>query len=185
MARSISVRRFVVGFFEEFADVAADDLLEAHADDIGEAAIDGADFTVESEGEKHVVEGVDEVAVALLRALDDGEKLVELAIAGGLGVALLEAFDEAAELGHFLSALPGVHAEESDEDDEADGKGFKMKGEGANGVPGDDGENDGDDEEQEEGEAPKFALAAFELGEAFGDSGTLLGEAFCRSREIW
>ena len=162
--------------------MAADDLLEAHADDIGEAAIDGADFTIEREGEKDVVEGVDEVAVALLRAFDDGEKFVELAIFGGLGVALLETFDEAAELGHFLRALPGVHAEEGDENDEADGKSFKMKGEGANGVPGDDGENDGDDEEQEEGEAPEFALAAFELGEAFGDSGALGGAVVVRGR---
>ena len=67
--------RFAIGFFQELADVAADDLLETHADEISKAAIDGADFAIEIEGEKHVVEGVDEVAVALLRAFDDGEKL--------------------------------------------------------------------------------------------------------------
>ena len=174
--------RFAVGLFEKLADVAADDLLKAHADDVGEAAIHGADFAVEREGEKHVVERVDKVAVALLRALDDGEQLVKFAILGGLGIFLLEAFDEAAELGHFLSALPGVHAEESDENDQADGKGFKMKCEGADRVPGHDCENDGDDEEQEKCQTPKFALAAFELREAFGDGRALGGATVVRGR---
>ena len=87
------------------------------ADKIGKTAIDGADFAVEVECEKHIVEGIDEVAITLLGALDDGEKLIHLAIAGRLGVARFEAFYETAQLGHFLSALPGVHTEQSHEDD--------------------------------------------------------------------
>ena len=49
------------------------------ADKIGKAAIDGADFALEGEREQNVVEGIDQVAIALLRALDDGEELVESA----------------------------------------------------------------------------------------------------------
>ena len=105
------VARFAGGFFEKIAQPAADDLLEAQADEIGEAAIDGAHFAIEGEGEKHVVERVDQVPVALLGALDDGEELIHLLVAGRRGVALLDASDQAAKLGYFLSALPGIQAE--------------------------------------------------------------------------
>ncbi len=90
--------RFAVGLFHELTDVAADDLLKAHADEIGEAAIDGADFAIEREGQEHIVERVDEVAITLLRAFDDGEKLVEFTIVSGFRIALLESLHQPAQL---------------------------------------------------------------------------------------
>ena len=92
------------------------------------AKLYGADFALEGEGEQHVVEGVDQVTIALLRAFDDGKELVQLAIARRLGVLLLEALDQAAALGHLLGALPGVHPEQPDQDDQADRKCFKTNG---------------------------------------------------------
>ncbi len=92
---------------------------------IGEAAIDGADFAIEGEREENVVEGVDEVAVALLRAFDYCEKFVEFAVVRWLLCCAARVLLRDRELGHFLRTLPGVHAKQRDENDQTDRKGFK------------------------------------------------------------
>src|SRR5207237_960982 len=111
------VEAFAGAFFDEVSELASDDLLERQADQGGEAAIDGADFSIEGHGEENVIEGVDEVAETLLGAGDDFEELIELLVAGGDGFALLDAADESTQLGNFLRALPGVKAEKRDEND--------------------------------------------------------------------
>ena len=92
--------------------------------------------------------------------------MFELIVAGKLGVFFVAAADQAFQFGDFLSLFPDVGAEESDEDDESDGEGFEMEFLGAQGIPGEPAEDYGDSEKDEEGEAPKVALAIFELLES-------------------
>jgi len=49
-----------------------------------------ANLSVERHGNKHVVEGINQVAIALLRAFDYGKELVELLITGRRSVTLLD-----------------------------------------------------------------------------------------------
>jgi hypothetical protein len=46
-------------FLNEFANRLADDFLKGSFNEIGEAAIDGANLAVQRDGEQQVVEGVD------------------------------------------------------------------------------------------------------------------------------
>jgi len=62
--------------------MAADDFLERPADEIGEAAVDGADFAIEAKGEEKVVKGIDEIAETLLGLGNHLEELLHLAVAG-------------------------------------------------------------------------------------------------------
>src|SRR4029077_390474 len=101
-----------------------------------------------------------------LRALDHGEKLVDLLSGGRRGIALLDSTDQAAQLGNFLRAFPGIEAEKSDQQDEAYRKRFVAVRERANRIPRNDREDDGENEEKEESQAPEFALAFFKLFEA-------------------
>src|SRR5580704_9579547 len=94
--------------FEEIGYRAANDLLVAETDEVRKASIHCADFTFQRESDEDVVEGIDEVAIALLGAGDDGKKLIELLLGRRRGFPLLEAVDKTAQLGNFLRALPGV-----------------------------------------------------------------------------
>ena len=158
--------RRIVDVFDEMAERLANNFLEGMADEIGKAAIDGANFAIEAEGEQEVVEGVNKIAESLLGFGNHLEEMFELIVAGKFGVFFVATADQAFEFGNFLSLFPDVGAEESDEDDESNGEGFEMEFFGAQGIPGEPAEDYGDSEKDEEGEAPKVALAIFELFEA-------------------
>jgi hypothetical protein len=160
---------FVAGFLDEVENGPADDLLKGLPDEIRKAAVGGADFAIEAESEEDVIEGVDEIAIALLGTGDDVEELIHLLVADGAGIALLETADHAAQLGNVFGALEGVNAEERDENHEADGQSFEAAGERADGAPGNCGEDDCENKEEQEGDAPQLALALLELCEAVGD----------------
>src|SRR5208337_4494531 len=83
-----------VNVLEELGEMAADDFLERAADEIGEAAVDVADFAIETEGEEQVVKGIDEIAETLLGLGNHLEELLHLAVAGETGTLLVEAADE-------------------------------------------------------------------------------------------
>ena len=57
---------FATGVFQKFGERMADDFLKSCADQVGEAAIGGANFTVESDRHQHIVKRIDQVAVTLL-----------------------------------------------------------------------------------------------------------------------
>src|SRR5215471_15527634 len=97
----------------------ADDLLKSASNQVGKAAVGSADFAIEADRHQHIVERVDQVAITLLRTLDDGEKLVELLIAGRRGIALLNAANEPAQFGDLLVPLPGIDHEGDDDDHHA------------------------------------------------------------------
>ena len=160
--------RMAVGILKKISETPANNFLEGLADEIGEAAVDGADFAVEAHGEKDVVEGVDQVTKALLRLGNHGEKMVQLLIAGERGVFLIEAADQAFQFCNFVGLFPDVDAEERDQNDEADGQRFEMKIGGAEPVPGHPRENGADEKEDEKGEAPEFVLALLKMLDAFG-----------------
>jgi len=82
---------------QEIGDVVADDFLKTGADQVGETAVCGAKFAVKGDGDENIIEGIDEVAIALLRALDDAEQFVELIVAGRRGMTLLDAANQATE----------------------------------------------------------------------------------------
>ena len=83
-----------VNVLEKLHDMAADDFLERPADEIGEAAVDGADFAIEAKGEEKVVKGIDEIAETLLGLGNHLEELLHLAVAGEAGVFPVEAAEE-------------------------------------------------------------------------------------------
>src|SRR6202030_2205490 len=58
------------GLIEEVAEGLADDVLERCAHQVGKTPIDGTNFTGKRDGHQNVVERVDQVPVALLRASD-------------------------------------------------------------------------------------------------------------------
>ena len=89
----------------------ANNFLKRGTNQVGEATVGGADFAVEGDGNQDVVEGVDQVAIALLGALNDREKFVELLVAGRRTVTLLNAADQPTEFGYFMVALPGINDE--------------------------------------------------------------------------
>src|SRR5882724_64819 len=169
------------GFFHEIGQGPADDLLEGQADQIGEAAVDGSDVSFQSEREQNVIERIDQVAVALLGALDYGEQLIELPVAGRFGIALLQATNQTAQLGNFPGPLPRVPTEKNYENDQADRQRLEPKRKGANVIPGDHRENDGHHEKQEKSEPPELALAFLEVRETIGNRGTL-GTTWRRTR---
>src|SRR5580700_6072080 len=164
---------FATAFFEEIRHRAADNLLVVGTDEVAKAAIHGADFALEREGDEDVVEGIDEVAVALLGAGDNREELVELPVAGRSGIMLLQAADKTAEFGDFLSALPGIGDEEQHHDHESGKKGFEALRERPYGAPGNDRKSDGDRKKDEKSHAPELALSFFEEIEARGDGGAV------------
>src|SRR5260370_22607594 len=86
-------------FLDKFAQRPADNLLEGRVDEVGKAAVDGADLTIEGKSQQNVVERVDQVAIALLGLRDHLEKLAELFVAGRRFIALFHAAHEAAQFG--------------------------------------------------------------------------------------
>ncbi len=159
---------FARGFLDEVAERLADDLLKRRGNEIGKAPVHGANFAFEAERQKNVVKGIDQVAVALLGAGNDLEELVELLVAGGSGVTLLDAANEAAEVGGFAVALPGVGDEEHDKNNKAEHERLEAMRKGANGIPGNNGETDGNDEQKNKGETPELVLTALKLLETRG-----------------
>jgi hypothetical protein len=75
---------------DEVRERKTDDLLERLPDEIRKTTVGGADFTLQAEGQKNIVKGVNQVAKALLRFRDHLEELLELTVAGGLGVFLVQ-----------------------------------------------------------------------------------------------
>ena len=140
--------------FEKLGNLAADNLLVVGADEIRKAAIHGTDFTLKRERNENVIEGIDEVAIALLGTGDDGEELIDLLFARGSGIPLLQAGDQAAQLGDFAVAFPGVGDEQSDDEKQKRQKRFVAQRESFYGAPGDEGKADGEHEKQKKSEAP-------------------------------
>src|SRR5207302_338443 len=68
----------------KFGERTADNLLERRLDEIAEHAVDGANPPVDANRHQDVIEGVDQIAVALLRTGDDVKELVQLFVAGAL-----------------------------------------------------------------------------------------------------
>src|SRR4029077_5395409 len=89
-------------FLNEFRQRFADDVLVRSSNKIGKTAIDGANFTVQSQGDQHVVKGIDEIAITLLGTGDPVKQLVEVLFTGRFRVALLDALNQTAQLGDFL-----------------------------------------------------------------------------------
>ncbi len=147
------------------AERLANNFLEGMADEIGKAAIDGANFAIEAEGEQEVVEGIDEIAESLLGLGNHLEEMFELIVAGKFGVFFVATADQTLQFGNFLGLFPDVSGEKSDKNNESNGEGFEMEFFGAQGIPGEPAKDHGDSEKDEEGEAPQVALALFELVE--------------------
>ncbi|HVN19393.1 MAG TPA: hypothetical protein VMU05_11485 [Dongiaceae bacterium] len=142
-------------------DRKADDFLKGQPDKVGETAIASADVAFQAQSEENVVERVDQVAESLLRLGDHLKELLELLVVGRRGSTMIEALDQAFELGNLLRFAPDVGAEKANQKDEADGKGFQMKPGILDGIPGKPGEHRGDEEQQEESESPEFVLPLF------------------------
>ncbi len=98
-------------FLDEVRQRPADNLLKGGIHKIGKAAINSANLAVERDGQKDVVERIDQITIALLGAGDNLEELVELFFAGRVLVAVLHAAHETAQFGDFLRLLPHVNAE--------------------------------------------------------------------------
>jgi hypothetical protein len=146
---------------EEVADRKADDFLKGKADEIGKAAVGGANFAFEAEGEKDIVKGIDEIAEALLGLGDHLEELVEGLIGRQCGIAVFPAAEDTFQFGNLLGLFPDVDTEKNDEEDQAKRNSFEAELGGADGIPRKPSQDRGDQEENEEGEAPEFLLAAF------------------------
>jgi len=146
----------------KFGERTADNLLERRLDEIAEHAVDGANPPVDANRHQDVIEGVDQIAVALLRTGDDVKELVQLFVAGGLGVALLEAAQETAQFGNLAGLLPQVSREKHDQQNQTDGQRLKPEGQRANGTPRSPGVSENQQKQNQEGEPPKLILALLE-----------------------
>src|SRR4029077_11839724 len=176
------VRAFSAAFFNEIGEWPADNLLERQTDKIGKAAVDGADFAFESERDEQIVERIDQVAIALLGTGDDLKKLVHLLVTGRSNIALLDAADQAAKLGHFAAALPGVGDKKDHENDQAHREGLRVLRDRANGGPRQPCKDGGDDNKQEGSGARKLGLALFELLETRADTTAVLARRWTSGR---
>src|SRR5712692_1099150 len=67
------LRSFTTAILHKLAKGPADNLLERRRHEIGKAAVDGANLAVERERQQHIIERVDQVAIALLGPGDDFE----------------------------------------------------------------------------------------------------------------
>src|SRR5437879_5411144 len=105
---------------DELSQRPADNLLERRVNEVRKTAIDGANLAVEGKSEQNVIEGVNQVAIALLRARDDFEELVELLVAWRLGIALFESVHQAAQLGNLRGLFPHEDGEKDDQNNKAD-----------------------------------------------------------------
>src|SRR5262249_13488538 len=105
------VRSLPAGVFNEIGERPADNLLERMGYQVGKAPVNRAHFSIQGQSQQNVIERVDQVAVTLLRALDDLKKLVEFLVARGLSIAVLDSSYQPAQLRHFAAALPCVHYE--------------------------------------------------------------------------
>jgi len=157
--------------FDEFAQRMPDDLRKGGPNKVGEAAIGGANLAVKRDRKEDVIEGIDQVAIALLGSRDDVEKLIELLLVGRNGVALFDATNQAAQLRNFLSTLPSIKPEENNENYQADREGLEAVGERTDAVPRNQCKDNGENEQQEKGESPQIALTPLELLETIGNRG--------------
>src|SRR5208282_5890848 len=137
--------------FEELVNLASDNLLVVGADEIRKAAIHGADFALQRESDEDIVEGIDEVAIALLCAGDDGKELVKLLLGRRRRIPLLQAVHEPAQLRDFLRALPSVGNKKNDDDHQSGKKRFEPLSKTTDGAPRDDRESDRDQKQEEKG----------------------------------
>src|SRR5262249_9659657 len=137
------------------------DLLERQANEVGEAAIRSADFAIEAKREEDVIEGIDQVAKALLRLGDHAEELLHLLAIGRGSSGAIETADHAFQFGDLLGFPPEVNAEQANENDEPDRKSLEMNPGALDGVPRKPREDCGDDEKKEERQPPKLVLALF------------------------
>ena len=58
-------------FLDKFAERPADDFLKRHLNEVGKTAVDCANLSVHGDGQQEIVEGVNQVTIALLRLGDD------------------------------------------------------------------------------------------------------------------
>ena len=114
-------RTIACGFLDEVAQRFADDLLKGQTNQIRETAIYGTDFAFEGERHQNVIEGINEIAVALLGARDNFEELIQLLVARRGRITLFDTPHQPAKLGNFLGTLPGVKTEQRYKNDEANG----------------------------------------------------------------
>src|ERR1043166_7801727 len=128
-------RALAPSVFEKFREMGANDSLKGGSHQIREAAVGGAYFSVQCDRDQNVVEGVNEVAISLLRPLDYGKELVHLAIAGRSGDSLFNTADQTAQLGNFLVSPPGIDDKNRDHRQESGKKELIAPGESANRLP--------------------------------------------------
>src|SRR6267142_2890257 len=159
---------------DELGQGLADNLLEGRVNEIRKTAVDRANLAVKAKSEQNVIEGVNQVAIALLGAGDDFEELVELLVARRFGIALLEAVHEAAELGNLRGFFPEVDAEKGNEGNQSDRQGLVAVRHGTDGIPVRPGIGQDKEEKYNEGKPPQLALALFEAFEARSNGGTAL-----------
>src|SRR5437763_12660107 len=72
------VRAVGTGVLQEFRELMADNVLKSAANKLGETAIGRANFSIEGHSNQHVVERINQIAITLLRALDDRKELAQL-----------------------------------------------------------------------------------------------------------
>ena len=154
----------------------ADDFGERQIQRFGKALVDSLDAAVEAQIEDQVIEAVDQVAIAALRAGHHVEHFFDLRF-GDRGVgALLHAAKKGPQFDHFFALVPNINAEEAHENDQADRKSFETHRQHAESLPRSDREPQRHEEQNYQDVAPERAFALLhlvpvdvaELG--FGDS---------------
>src|SRR5258707_288287 len=88
------------GLLHKIGDRPANNLLKGQADKIGEPAVDSAQLAIKRDGQENIVKGIDQIPIALLRALDHREELVNLFAGHRSSVTLLHSAKQAAKLGN-------------------------------------------------------------------------------------
>src|SRR6185369_5547423 len=140
----------------------AHNLLEGCAYQVGKTAVGGADFAVEGHGNQHVVKGIDQVPVTLLRLLDNREQLVQLLITWRVSDALFNAANQSAQLCDLFVAFPGVNDEGRYNNDQDRKQEFVAARNGPNGSPGNYNIRERQKAKQKVSEAPQMPLALLE-----------------------
>ena len=130
------------------------------AQDIGKAAVGGENFARVGQRKKQIVEGVDQVAIPLLRPLDQIEEFLDLSDGGLRRGALLQATHQPAQLGHLPRLPQRVGAEQTHQNHQADRQRPSFQGDSASCMPGHQRKPAGERQKNHQGETPQAGFRA-------------------------
>ena len=150
-------------FGQKLVNLVAHDIGIGDSQQLGDAAIDGPQRTVERAGKSHVVERVDELLETALGALDDLAELVELLIGRGDAGAVAQVAQQVLQFGNFAAPAVHVGGEQNRQHQKSNGESSQVIGKVLQAFPGKRGQAGSQQDEKREGEPPQPGFFFFQI----------------------